>query len=478
MEFWGRRRELQRLRDELDRVRTSGAGRMLAVRGRRQVGKSRLLTELVEHADVPYLFTTSVKNAAPSMQLAQTMVDLRTSRHPLPGAEAAFAAPATSWTDLFARLPIALDGQPVIVVLDEFPWATGTDETLEAVLQNAWDRTLEQLPLLLILVGSDLAMMERLTEHDRPLFGRAQEMVVTALGPAETADALGDRDTIDVLDAYLATGGYPRLLTEARRYRDTDSFVVAQLADEQSPLCVSGQRMLDAEFRDAEQARTVLEAIGAVEVGHPTFSRTVANLGGDDAAKTAVSRALRSLVDDKQVVAIDVPIGARPRATKTRRYRIVEPYLRFWIRYCLPHLADIARGRDDLAIGHYERDHASWRGKAIEPLVHDALSRLARHDVRLAGIEQVGAWWDRTGRHEYDIAAATRGGTVDWLGTIKWRPCRPVTAGEIASLADGRAGVPGAADARLVAVCPAGATDDAGADAVLTAADVLAAWRD
>jgi uncharacterized protein len=477
VEFWGRTRELQRLDEELARVRTSSTGRMLAIRGRRQVGKSRLLTEMVERSGVSYLFTTAVKHGAPAMQLAQAMADLRTSRRPLPAADAAFAAAATSWTDLFARLPIALHGQPAIVVLDEFPWATETDETLEAVLQNAWDRTLEQLPVLVVLVGSDLAMMERLTEHDRPLFGRAHEMVVSALDPAETAQALDDRDPVDVLDVHLTTGGYPRLLSEARRYPEARSFVVAQLGDDQSPLSITGQRMLDAEFRDAEQARTVLEAIGAVEVGHPTFSSAVGNLGGDDAAKTAVTRALKPLVDAKKVVAIDVPVGAQPHKTKTRRYRIVDPYLRFWFRYCRPHLADIARGRDDLAVDHYDRDYSSWRGKTIEPVVHEAVSRLARTDERLAGVEQVGAWWDRTNQREYDIATTTRAAAVSWLGTIKWRPNKPVSAGEVAAVAEGRAEVPGAGHARLLAVCPSGSTEGAGADMTLTAADILASWR-
>ncbi|MFO8075912.1 MAG: AAA family ATPase [Egibacteraceae bacterium] len=477
MALWGRTRELQRLRGELDEVHASGSGRMLALRGRRQVGKSRLLTEMVEQAAVPSLFTTAVKNGAPALQLEQAMADLRTSRRPLPAAETAFAAPASSWADLFARLPIALDGQPAIVVLDEFPWATETDDTLEAVLQNAWDRSLERLPLLLLLVGSDLAMMERLTEHDRPLFGRAREMVLAALDPAETGDALGDRDPVDVLDVHLATGGYPRLLSEARRHPDARSFVVAQLADDQSPLAITGQRMLDAEFRDAEQARTVLEAIGAVEVGYPTFSSAVGNLGGDDAAKTAVSRALRVLVEAKRVVAIDVPVGAHPRKTRARRYRITDPYLRFWFRYCRPHLADIARGRDDLAIGRYDRDYPSWRGRAVEPLVHDAVARLARIDGRFADLEQVGAWWDRAGQHEYDLAGAAGDGAVTWLGTVTWRPNRPVSAGEIAALAEGRAVVPGAARARLLAVSPAGAAAGSGADATLEAADLLSAWR-
>jgi hypothetical protein len=43
--------------------------------------------------------------------------------------------------------------------------------------------------------------------------------------------------------------------------------------------------------------------------------------------------------------------------------------------YCRPHLADIARGRDDIAVDHYDRDDSSWRSKTIEPIVHEAMSR-------------------------------------------------------------------------------------------------------
>jgi hypothetical protein len=110
--------------------------------------------------------------------------------------------------------------------------------------------------------------------------------------------------------------------------------------------------------------------------------------------------------------------------------------------------------------------------------VHEAVSRVAPiDDERFDGVEQVGAWWDRTNQREYDIATTTRAGAVAWLGTIKWRPNEPVSAGEVAALAEGRADVPGAAHARLLAVCPSGSAQGAGADMTLTAADILASWR-
>ena len=71
--------------------------------------------------------------------------------------------------------------------MDEFPWAVQADPSLEGELQVAWDPTSSKL---LILIGSDVAMMSRLLEHDRPLFGRVTPIVVPALNPAEVAQSL------------------------------------------------------------------------------------------------------------------------------------------------------------------------------------------------------------------------------------------------------------------------------------------------
>ncbi|HUG85609.1 MAG TPA: ATP-binding protein [Euzebya sp.] len=475
MVFWGRKSELARLHTELSRVRADGVGRMLTIRGRRQVGKSRLLTEFVENVDVPHLFTTAVKNAAPAAQVAHAIRDAATSHHPLPHADLAFGVAPTGWADLFRMLTLAVGDEPAVLVIDEFPWATDTDDTLEGIVQVAWDQHLARKPVLLVLVGSDVAMMERLTEHDRPLFGRAEDWVVHALSPAEVDDALGRRGTVDAVDVYLATGGYPRMVLDAARHPNAHSYVAEELTTDGSRLTVTGIRLLDAEFRDQVAARAVLEAIGSVEAGHATFTSAVANLAGDH-ADVAFSRALPILMQTKRLVVRQVPVGAKDNS-KLRRYQITDPYLRFWLRYGQPHLPEIARGRGDIAVAAFERDFESWRGRAVEPLVHNAISRLASTSEILAGVETVGSWWDRTNEHEYDIVAADRHGLVRCVGTVKWRPRRPLTAPELTALAEGRAAVPKAASAALIAVCPAGANNDAVADLTLTADDIIAAFR-
>jgi AAA+ ATPase superfamily predicted ATPase len=479
MSFYGRTDALVSLGRAVDDVAATGRGQLLAVRGRRQVGKSRLLTHFVENSGLPYLYFSAVKNATSAQQLTTLAADARTATKPLDDAEALLAGPARSWVEAFSRIALACRSTPSVIVLDEFPWAVESDATLEGTLQNAWDHQLEGVPVLFVLVGSDVAMMQRITEHDRPLFGRSRVMIINPFSPGECAEALGgDREPLDVFDNYLITGGYPRLVARAARAEDALTFAEEQLGDETSELVVMAQLSLDAEFPPDAQPRRVLSTIGGFEVGVVAFSQVVGGLGGEGStAETAASRSLKILVDAKRVVSMDHPVGTKS-STKLRRYRISDPYLRFWFRFVELQLANLARGRPDIARAALRRGWSSWRGKAIEPVVHEALFRLAPDIPELADVVKVGSWWNRINNPEVDIVAArdVDGRRVAAVGSVKWREKAPFSGADAAALRASRSSIPGAEDAALIAVCPAGVKPDAAIDLHLSAAQLLAAW--
>jgi hypothetical protein len=174
---------------------------------------------------------------------------------------------------------------------------------------------------------------------------------------------------------------------------------------------------------------------------------------------------------------MEYPVGAGP-STRLRRYRIRDPYLRFWFRFVEPQLANIARGRADLAVAGLRRGWPSWRGKAIEPAVHEGLFRMAPDLETLADVRQVGGWWNRNNNPEVDIVAArdARGRDIAAVGTVKWRENRPITRSDVATLHTARTVIPGAASALLLGVCPAGANPDTELDLELSARQLLTAW--
>ncbi len=63
--------------------------------------------------------------------------------------------------------------------------------------------------MLLVLIGSDLHMMEALERYDRPLHGRVRPFVVEPLNPAEVS-TMTNTDPASALDAYCMLGGFPQ----------------------------------------------------------------------------------------------------------------------------------------------------------------------------------------------------------------------------------------------------------------------------
>jgi AAA+ ATPase superfamily predicted ATPase len=83
-------------------------------------------------------------------------------------------------------------------------------------------------------------------------------------------------------------------------------------------------------------SREVLRAIG---IGERTVTNIARAAGG--IAHTAVTRATDVLAEKR--VAAELPLSLRP--SKGRRYRVADPYLRLWLAFLDPHMAEIERMR-------------------------------------------------------------------------------------------------------------------------------------
>lgn len=470
--FIGRQRELE----SLDRLftgvkegsRTGRPGKALLVRGRRRVGKSRLIAEFLARAGVPHLFFTAVGTTR-AEELADFVVEL--GRSTLPGKEQFehYRTPA-SWNEAFTMLAAALpEDTPVVVVLDEMPYLAREDPGFEGSLQKAFDRLFSKLPVLLILVGSDVAMMEQLNTYGRPFYQRGTEMVVPPLTPADVADLTG-LDAPEAFDAFLVSGGLPLILEEWPDGADIWTYLEHALQTPTSALLVSGERTLAAEFPTEVQARRVLSAIGHGE-------RTFTNIGraAGDLQPTSLKRSLE-LLTERGIVAAELPLSTKP--SRLTRYRVADPYLRFWLAFVGPNIAEVERGGGARVLGAVRESWTSWRGRAIEPVVRDSLWWLA-FDGLPVGSEVIGGYWTRTNDPEIDLVGADRGpvaNRIGFVGSVKWLERKPFDQRDLAKLQRHRSQLPGADESTpLLAVSRAGSTAEG--IQVLSPEDLIAAWR-
>ncbi len=468
--FVGREQQLRSLDGMIERVRAGigspDPGRCMLVRGRRRVGKSRLVETFTARADVPSLYFTASRQGR--HELALFAEEAAASN--LPGAALFSGVRLDTWDAALRLLAQALPYDvPSIVVVDEFPYLIEETPSIEAVLQKQWDRLLSRKPLLLLLIGSDLTMMEALNTHGRAFFQRGREMVVPPLSPAETGVIVKATSAADAFDAYLVTGGLPLLCAEWPTGMSMWKYLEEALAEPTSALIVSAERTLAAELPTESLAREVLGKIGA---GETTFSSIARASGGLHASSAKRSLDLLGL---KRLVERETPLSTKP--SKEARYRVADSYLRFWLSFLGPYMSEIERDRSDRVLERVRRGWLSWRGKAVEPVIREALRRL----LPLQGLEgaEVGGYWTRTNRPEIDLVGADHAPVarrVTFTGSIKWRDNQCFDESDLNALAVATAEVPGGgADTPLVAVSRSGVTAR-GAAVAFGPDELIQAW--
>ncbi|MFI5807908.1 ATP-binding protein [Streptomyces sp. NPDC051561] len=457
--FVGRKTELSLLAKRLDRVTSSGAGAAVAIRGRRQVGKSRLVQEFCDRAGVPYLYFTATKGASPVEETIAFLAELRASKLSA-DPELVPDSPSThgSWPDTLRILATLLPtDRPSLVVIDELPWLAEQDSLFDGALQTAWDRLLSPRPVLLLLLGSDLHMMERLTAYDRPFHGRADNLTLSPLNPAETGTALGLAPA-DAIDAHLVSGGLPGILRAWPHATPALDFLREECADPASPVFGVPEAALLAQFPNPDQSRRVLEAIGS---GERTHAAIASSAGGREGALASgsLSPLLRRLAIEKRIVAADEPLSTTPG--KPTLYRIADSNLRLYLSALRSAHELVRRGRPEAAYRLIERRWSTWRGKAVEPLIRDALELAAAAGelTPFPDTEAVGSWWNRRFDPELDLIGTDRAPLarhIHFVGSIKWLNT-PFDTHDLTELTRSAPQVPGfAPTTALVAVSRSG----------------------
>jgi AAA+ ATPase superfamily predicted ATPase len=473
--FIGRTEEMADLAAELEAVRRTGAGRFIWMRGRWRVGKSRLIQEFCDASGSRYCFFQ-----APRRPRVDALVEFieAVAESTLAAAPLFEGAGYSGWpAALRAAAQGAVGDDPAIVVIDELPYLVERDPGFSADLQKAWDRTLERAAILLVCVGSDVRMMEELVGARSPLHGRPTlESHVTPLSPKAVANLTGAADAGEAFDRYLVVGGFPLLAASWPAGAGFRAFVAGALADDQTPFATTALRILGSEFEADLQAAKVIEAIGHGETAH---GRIAARSG---VKGNTLSAALAVLIDRKGLVSRTLPYAV-PVGRQPARYLVADPYLRFWLRFVGPYMAELSRGRSDLVVDRVMRDWTSYRGRAIEPVIRIALERMLTEpelSERLGGARHVGSWWKRDHSVEVDLVGgdAPDPTRIGFVGSVKWHENASFAATDAHALAATRASVPGAAAAKLVAVSRngVGAGANVDVDAVLGPEDLLSAW--
>lgn len=333
--FTGRKRELQ----DLKALLTKKSASLVVIRGRRRIGKSRLVDEFAN--GMPYFVFTGLppeKDTTANSQRMEFSRQLKV-KFGLVGLK------ADDWGDLFTMLYRSLPKGRVILMLDEITWMGSKDPTFLGKLKIVWDLYFSKMPnLILILCGSISSWIEKNIISSTGFFGRISHKIhLHELSLAECNELLEKKgfkgSTQEKFIILSLTGGVPWYIEQINP-KFTALENIRRLCFTPSGLFVDEFKNI---FHDLFGKRSEIYskivkflASGPAENAIIADSIHYSNSG-------QLSEYLEELVQAGYLSREYTWSIKTGKESRTSRYRIRDNFLRFYLKYMAPNRSKIER---------------------------------------------------------------------------------------------------------------------------------------
>ena len=392
----------------LSRVLGSDDPELVIATGRRRVGKSYLLARFSQAACGIYYQATRRTEAAQVRALSRAAGE----RFDDPVLQE--GAPFADWEGLFRYLVRRAGEEPLLLVLDEFPYLCEASPALPSILQALFDHELQRTKLKIVLSGSHISAMRRLEAADQPLFARRTARIQVAPFSHEQVAAFAPAmGPLDLLRTWGVFGGLPGHLALLDPDLGLAANVARKVLDSSSRLFDEAEHMLDGFLGDAEVHYSIL---GAIAAGQRTWSGITGRLGRSSGS---LSRPMNWLIDMQVVQRVAPVTRSQPARSKQAIYRIVDPYVRFWHRFVAPLVSSGASAwmtPEEL----FEARVAPRLDDFMGPVFEEVCRAFVRRGRGLPFTpSRVGEWWSGRSDAQIDVVATADDGEL-LVGECKW----------------------------------------------------------
>lgn len=377
--------------DVLNKALKQKEPQLIAVYGRRRIGKTHLIREFYSDKGLYFQFT-GVQDSPSSEQLANFHDELGSIFTEWTD----FKRPKT-WREAFQRLVKSIqpltDNQRVIIFFDEVPWLSHHSSFLRA-LEYSWNQHFDRMSnIVVVLCGSASSwMLKHIIQNKGGLHGRLTTKLhlqpFTLLQTERFLESRGVRlERPQIAEVYMSLGGVAQYL---KAYPQGKS--PAQAIQE---LCFSPQGLLFREFYPlyrslfdhSEKYVLVVQALANHKSGltkQQILEKTSLSSGGTS------SRILQEL--EESGIILHIPdLG---KAKKGGTYRLIDEYSLFYQHWIENAGKSIITGID---VHHWQKQQQShkwsvWAGYAFENMCYRHVKQI-KSALGLAAVSTVESAW-------------------------------------------------------------------------------------
>jgi AAA+ ATPase superfamily predicted ATPase len=334
MEFSGREHELNTLNRFINKKTSS----LLVIKGRRRIGKSRLIEEFAK----PYKFYSLLGLAPTEKTTAQSQRDdfaNQLSHQGFPNIK------AQDWNDLFWLLADKTKKGRAIILLDEISWIGSKDPDFLGKLKNAWDARFKKNPsLILILCGSASSWIEKNILSSTGFVGRVSFTLTLEELPLEDCrwfwgTQVSHTSTMEKLKVLSVIGGIPRYLEEINPSLNAETNIKNMCFTKGAFLVDEFDRLFSNLFlRNSEEYKKIIKVLST---GAKEFKEISQALNIDMEGRTL--EYLEELMLSGFVKRDYTWHLKDGKDSKLSKFRLSDNYLRFYLKYIEPNKTKIER---------------------------------------------------------------------------------------------------------------------------------------
>ncbi len=429
MQFVGRHREL----NTLQTFASSPSAGLCILYGRRRIGKTRLVTHFLEQNDTLntfYWMATTHNELHQLRDFSHAILAFDPRFNEPPPADYAFS----SWEAALDHLAavVSASASATVIVLDEFTYLLRNEPAISSVFQKAWDHTLSKIPTLkLILTGSLIGMLAReVFSYQAPLYGRATAQIrLQPLPFGALGELFPTRSIAEQVAIYGITGGVPAYLDLFTRTPDFVSALHQHCLADGSIFLSDPPIIIYEQLSEPQMYESVLSTIAS---GFHRWSDIAKMVGIKETALSHYLKVLQELafIERRQ------PVPTKP-GSKSGRYYITDPFLRFYYRFIVPQLGALARGYQVAVAEKIQTELRAFLGQhTFEELCREWVWAAAMADDFPFVPEQVGSFWKPRGNKvQLDVVAAAPRQKRLLVGECKWG-LQPVGRSVLTSLVE------------------------------------------
>ena len=405
-EFYGRTSEME----VLDRLWESSREEFLVLYGRRRVGKTALLAEWIRRTGnrALYWVASPTSAAAQLRSFSQSIYNFGN-----PGLPAPDGFTYISWEQAFQQVARLAKDERMALFIDEFTYLLEVDPGIAGLLQNLWDHILKNSSLFLCLSGSHLGMMKReFFSYQAPLYGRASAQI--HLQPfyfGATSGFFPKYSAVDRVALYSIFGGVPAYWERLDSSKSI-SWNIKQHLLTSNNLLQSEPRLLLQDF--ISDPHNYLSILSAIANGAHVLKDIAAITG---LPSGHVSKYL-GVLTETGFVERRVPV-TDTSPSRTGRYHITDPYLRFYFRFLSDRQDQLALGAQDIALAEINRHMIDFIGRYTwEELCREWTLRAGALGELPVMSDHVGSAWNS--KAQVDVVGINSMEKKLILGECKW----------------------------------------------------------